>query len=66
MQDDDLIKLADETTARKVTLTDGRILEGTLSRAEDGIYNVIPQPPTGGIGGGLLEDVSATDIVSVD
>ena len=65
MQDDDLENLADETTTRKVTLMDGRILEGALSRADDGIYNIIPQPTTGGVGGGLLEDISASDIVTV-
>lgn len=65
MNDTDLEKLADERTIRTVALNDGRTLEGALSRVEDGIYNVLPPPPSGRVGGGMVEDIRAEDIESV-
>ncbi|HME82118.1 MAG TPA: hypothetical protein VKF82_08590 [Candidatus Eremiobacteraceae bacterium] len=42
------------------------VLDGALSRADEGIYNVMPQPDLSGVvQGGLLADIRIEDIVNI-
>ena len=66
MKDEDTKRLADGTTTRRVTLKSGDVLEGTLNRADDGIYNVHPRPTKSGeVQGGLLKEIPVEDIASI-
>jgi hypothetical protein len=66
MRDEDARTLADSTTRRKVTLKSGVVLDGALSRADHGIYNVMPLPDVSGVvQGGLVRDIHVEDIVAI-
>jgi hypothetical protein len=66
MRDEDARPFADSTTRRKVTLKSGVILDGSLSRADHGIYNVMPLPDLSGVvQGGLVRDIQVEDIVAI-
>lgn len=66
MRDEDARGFADGTTARKVTLRSGVVLDGTLSRTDHGIYNVIQLPDVSGqVTRGPVEGIRVEDIANI-